>query len=106
MTGADAGWTVRAAGPGDEAAQAALFNTCFRKDKDAATFAWKYRGNPDGPAIGRVACDGEGRVVGGYSYMPRRFLRDGRPVALMQASDAMTLPEWQGRGIFTGLDDS
>jgi hypothetical protein len=100
-----AGWTVREAVPADEPAQAAIFNTCFRKDKDATTFEWKYRDNPDGPAIGRVAIDAEGRVVGSYSYVPRRFLRDGQPVALMQASDAMTLPEWQGRGIFTGLDD-
>ncbi len=99
------GVTVRPAVPADEAAQAAIFNTCFRKDKDAGTFAWKYRSNPDGPAIGRVACDAAGRVVGSYSYVPRRFLRDGRPALLMQASDAMTLPEWQGRGIFTGLDD-
>jgi hypothetical protein len=44
-------------------------------------------------------------VVGGYSYVPRRFRRDGVPLVLMQASDAMTVPEWQGRGIFTGLDD-
>src|SRR5678816_3752048 len=36
--------------------------------------------------------------------MPRRFLRDGQPVVLMQASDAMTDDAWRGRGIFTGLD--
>jgi hypothetical protein len=37
--------------------------------------------------------------------MPRRFLRDGEPVTLMQASDAMTDPDWRGQGIFTGLDE-
>ncbi|HEX5010977.1 MAG TPA: GNAT family N-acetyltransferase [Planctomycetota bacterium] len=98
-------WSVRPAGPQDEARQAEIFNVCFRKQKDARTFAWKYRENPDGPAISRVACDTQGAVVGGYSYVPRRFRRDGAPLVLMQASDAMTLPEWQGRGIFTGLDD-
>jgi hypothetical protein len=98
-------YTVRAATPADLPAQAALFNVCFRKAKDDRTFAWKYLENPDGPAISRVACDERGAVVGGYSYVPRRFLRDGAPVVLMQASDAMTLPEWQGQGIFTGLDD-
>ena len=102
MTG---GWSVRAALPSDEARQAEIFDTCFRKDKDARTFRWKYRDNPHGPAISRVACDPSGTVVGGYSYVPRRFRRDGRPVLLSQASDAMTLPDWQGRGIFTGLDD-
>lgn len=98
-------WTARAALPGDEERQAFLFNTCFRKQKDARTFRWKYRDNPDGPAIGRVACGPDGTVVGGYSYVPRRFRRDGQPLLLMQASDAMTLPEWRGQGIFTGLDD-
>ena len=98
-------WSVRPALPQDEARQADIFNICFRKQKDARTFAWKYRENPDGPAISRVACDAQGTVVGGYSYVPRRFRRDGAPLVLMQASDAMTVPEWQGRGIFTGLDD-
>jgi len=96
---------VRAARPEDLPAQARLFNTCFRKDKGDDTFAWKYLRNPDGPAISRVACDEAGAVVGGYSYVPRRFLLDGAPTVLMQASDAMTLPEWQGQGIFTGLDE-
>lgn len=99
------GWTARAAQPADAERQAVLFNTCFRKDKDARTFRWKYQDNPDGPALGRVACDAAGTVVGGYSWVPRRFRRDGVPLLLMQASDAMTLPEWQGRGIFTGLDN-
>jgi hypothetical protein len=98
-------WTVREATPSDRADQARLFNTCFGKDKGADTFAWKYDRNPDGPAVSRVACDEQGRIVGGYSYMPRRFLCDGRPVVLMQASDAMTMPEWRGQGIFSGLDD-
>jgi hypothetical protein len=98
-------WTVREATPADRADQARLFNTCFRKDKGADTFVWKYDSNPHGPAVSRVACDEQGAIVGGYSYMPRRFLRDGEPIVLMQASDAMTMPDWRGQGIFTGLDD-
>jgi hypothetical protein len=98
-------FSVRPALPSDEERQAEIFNACFRKEKDARTFRWKYRENPDGPAIGRVACAPDGTVVGGYSYVPRRFRRDGQPLLLMQASDAMTLPEWRGQGIFTGLDD-
>jgi hypothetical protein len=98
-------WTAREALAGDRPEQARLFNLCFRKDKQVGTFVWKYDENPDGPSVSRVACDPSGRVVGGYSYMPRRFRRDGRPVVLMQASDAMTEPDWRGQGIFTGLDD-
>jgi hypothetical protein len=93
-------WSVRDATPADRDAQAQLFNLCFRKDTSADTFAWKYDRNPDG-----LACDAGGRIVGGYSHVPRRFLRDGEPVVLMQASDAMTEPGWRGKGIFTGLDE-
>lgn len=117
--GADAGWSARPAGPADRADQVRLFNECFRKQKDERTFAWKYERNPDGPAIARVAVADDGAqgaraaqsaaasrnpAVGAYAYMPRRFLRDGKPVVLMQASDAMTDAGWRGRGIFTGLD--
>ena len=109
------GWIARAATAADHADHVRLFNACFRKSKDERTFAWKYEDNPDGPAIARAAVEAPGapppgaagapgRVVGAYAYMPRRFLRDGQPVVLMQASDAMTDERWRGRGIFTGLD--
>jgi hypothetical protein len=98
-------WSVREATPADRDAQARLFNQCFGKHTSPDIFAWKYERNPDGPALSRVACDAQGRIVGGYSNVPRRFLRDGAPVTLMLASDAMTDPDWRGLGIFTGLDD-
>jgi len=112
---AEGGWIARAATAADHADHVRLFNACFHKQKDLRTFAWKYGDNPDGPAIARVAVEAPGarpagaegvpgRVVGAYAYMPRRFLRDGQPVVLMQASDAMTDDAWRGRGIFTGLD--
>jgi hypothetical protein len=107
---ASASWTARPATVADRPDQVRLFNDCFRKQKDEQTFAWKYERNPDGPAIARVAVDaasaqpGRGTVVGAYAYMPRRFLRDGKPVLLMQAADAMTDAGWRGRGVFTGLD--
>lgn len=105
-----AGWTARPATVADRPDQVRLFNDCFRKQKDEQTLAWKYERNPDGPAIALVgveagtARDGRKTVVGAYAYMPRRFLRDGKPVLLMQAADAMTDAAWRGRGVFTGLD--
>ncbi len=98
-------WTWREAGAADREDQCRLFNACFRKDKQVDTFDWKYAKNPHGPAISRVAVDGRGKVVGAYSYVPRRFRRDGQPLLLMQASDAMVAPEARRQGIFTGLDD-
>lgn len=98
-------WTWRDAGPDDYEDQARLFNECFRKDKTPDTFRWKYAENPHGPALSRVACNAEGEVVGGYSYVPRRFFRDGEPLLLMQASDAMVSPNARRQRIFTGLDD-
>lgn len=101
------GWSHRTATPDDHGDQCRLFNACFGKQKDERTFAWKYDDNPDGPSISRVAVDpADGHVVGAYSYVPRRYRRDGEPIVLMQASDAMTDVEWRGKGIFTGLDDA
>ncbi len=99
------GWSVRETAPTDVDDWVRLFNDSFGKSKDARTFHWKYRDNPHGAAVARVACDGDGRVVGAYAYVPRRFRRDGERIVMMQASDAMTVPDWRGRGIFTGLDD-
>jgi len=101
----EGGWSWRAAGPEDREDQRRLFNTCFGKDESVETFVWKYERNPHGAALGRVACDPAGRVVGGYSYVPRRFRRDGVRLVLQQASDAMVDPGWRRRGVFTGLDD-
>ncbi len=98
-------WTWREAGHADREDQCRLFNACFRKDKQVDTFVWKYERNPHGPAVSRVAVDPEGRVVGAYSYVPRRFRRDGERIVLMQASDAMVAAEARRQGIFTGLDD-
>jgi len=98
-------WTARPAGPDDIEDQCRLFNECFGKDKSQDSFRWKYAENPHGPAISQVACDADGRVVGGYSYVPRRFRRDGEVIVLMQASDAMVDPSVRRQGIFTGLDD-
>jgi GNAT superfamily N-acetyltransferase len=101
----DRAWTARAAGPDDYEDQRRLFNLCFGKTKGVDTFRWKYAENPHGPAVSQVACDAEGRVVGGYSYVPRRFRRDGEKIVLMQASDAMVDPSARRQGIFTELDD-
>lgn len=98
-------WTWREAGPADYEDQARLFNACFRKHKTVDTFRWKYAENPHGPAVSVVAVDASARVVGGYSYVPRRFRRDGLRVLLMQASDAMVHESARRQGIFTGLDD-
>lgn len=98
-------WTWREAGSADREDQCRLFNACFRKDKQVDTFVWKYELNPHGPAVSRVAIGSGGAVVGAYSYVPRRFRRDGERIVLMQASDAMVAPEARRQGIFTGLDD-
>lgn len=101
----DRAWTHRPAGPDDYEAQCQLFNGCFGKTKTVDTFRWKYGENPHGPAVSQVALNDEGRIVGGYSYVPRRFRRDGEPIVLMQASDAMVDVSARRQGIFTGLDD-
>lgn len=98
-------WTPRDASVDDLAEQRRLFNACFGKHKDVDTFRWKYHDNPHGAALAKLACNAAGEVVGAYAYVPRRFLRDGQPVTLMQASDAMVDPSARRQRIFTGLDD-
>lgn len=106
MTSARAAtWWWRETTPQDGGDWVRLFNEAFGKDKDDRTFRWKYLDNPHGPPVARVACDERGGVVGAYAYLPRRFLSDGQPVTLMQASDAMVVPAFRRQGIFTGLDD-
>jgi len=104
-TGGERPWTWRAADAEDFPVQARLFNACFGKTKDTDTFRWKYELNPHGPAVSRVALNTDGDVVGGYSYVPRWFRRDGKRLLLMQASDAMVDPSARRQRIFTGLDD-
>ena len=65
-------------------------------------FAWKHRDNPFGASPAWVALDGN-HVVGLRILMRWQFERGSEVVHAVRAVDTATHPEYQGRGIFTGL---
>lgn len=65
-------------------------------------FAWKHVENAFGPSPAWVACDGD-RLAGFRTLMRWEFVDGSRVVRAVRAVDTATHPEYQGRGIFTGL---
>lgn len=104
---ADLDLRVEACGPGDRAAQARLFNACFKKRIDERGLAWRYDRSPHGPAASFVTRQAGGEAVSGYACSPRLVLSHGDPsslVAVGQTGDVMTHPDWRKRGLFSALD--
>ncbi|HKE02103.1 MAG TPA: GNAT family N-acetyltransferase [Planctomycetota bacterium] len=98
-------WRSREPRESDRSELVRVFNAAFRRDDPSSVLGWRYDRNPHGRALTRIAVDEADRLVGAYSFAPRRFVVEGRSVAVLQASDAMVFPEWQRRGIFARLDE-
>jgi GNAT superfamily N-acetyltransferase len=69
---------------------------------NADLFTWKHLENPFGRSRIWVAED-EGRIIGVRPLMRWRFVRDGQTFETVRAVDTATLPEAQGRGVFSRL---
>jgi hypothetical protein len=95
---------LRAAGPDDDEAVAALIGEAFPGNPKARldVLRWQYRDNPFGTTVGRVWED-EGRVVAHYSAFPMPYLLEGEPAVGANAVDAAVAPSHQGRRLFTPL---
>ncbi len=65
-------------------------------------FAWKHVENAFGPSPAWVAVDGD-RLAGLRVLMRWEFVDGDRVVRAVRAVDTATHPDYQGRGIFTGL---
>jgi GNAT superfamily N-acetyltransferase len=65
-------------------------------------FRWKHIDNAFGPSPMWVACDGTD-IVGLRTLMRWEFERAGRVFRCVRAVDTATHPDYQGRGIFSGL---
>jgi GNAT superfamily N-acetyltransferase len=82
----------------------ALFATCFPQ---AAKFTpayldWLYLANPDGPALGFDAWDGE-QLAAHYVCVPARAWLEGREAPVLLSLNTATHPAYQGQGLFTRL---
>jgi GNAT superfamily N-acetyltransferase len=83
----------------------ALFAACFPGAADKFTqsyLEWLYVANPDGPAVGFDAWDGE-RLAAHYVCVPARAWVAGELVKVLLSLNTATHPDYQGRGLFTKL---
>ena len=81
-----------------------LFAECFPKTK-RYTFAylkWMYEHNPEGPAFGFDAYDGE-ILAAHYVCLPGVARVNGLQINVLLSLNTATKPEYQGKGLFTKL---
>lgn len=97
-------WIVRAFRPGDRAQLTDMLGDFFEYPDPDRYFTWIYLENPAGLAWAWVACEqGTGRIVGSDAFFPWRLTLNGRLVPAIQMANAMVLPAYRRRGIFTAL---
>ncbi len=92
------------ADPGTLAQYCALFQACFPgNDKFTPAYVdWLYRANPDGPAVGYDAWEGE-RLAAHYVCIPARSRIHGADTRVLLSLNTATHPDFQGKGLFTRL---
>ena len=81
-----------------------LFTACFPATGKftPAYLEWLYVANPDGPAVGFDAWDGE-RLAAHYVCVPARAWVEGQEVPVLLSLNTATHPDYQGQGLFTKL---
>lgn len=86
------------------AGYSALFAACFPgTDKFTTRYLdWLYVQNPDGPAFGFDAWEGD-VLAAHYVCVPARASIDGRQVRVLLSLNTATHPQFQGQGLFTRL---
>lgn len=81
-----------------------LFETCFSKHPKFGidTLRWLYVGNPEGPAVGFDAWDGD-VLAAHYVCIPTRVRIQGEVVRSLLSLNTATHPAYQGQGLFPKL---
>jgi GNAT superfamily N-acetyltransferase len=82
----------------------ALFSACFAGSGKFTPdyLAWLYAANPDGPAVGFDAWDGQA-LAAHYVCIPARAWIEGRQAQVLLSLNTATHPAHQGKGLFTRL---
>jgi hypothetical protein len=89
--------------PGDEAAIQRLFLKVFERRRSDATWAWRFRNAPSGPALIHVL-ERHGEIVGHIAHVGfPTHAHGGGPIALAHGGDTMVDPGLQGGGLMRGL---
>ena len=83
---------------------ASLFSICFPRSKkyNVEYLRWLYCENPDGPAVGFDAWDGE-KLAAHYVCIPGQAVAGGHATKVLLSLNTATHPSYQGRGLFTKL---
>ena len=95
-------WRVREATPSDYPEMNLLFKKVFGGVRTLEHDHWRFSENPFGPPMMVVAEDGS-RLVGQYGVWPTPVRLGTKSYVGAQCIDAVTLPEYQGQGMFTAL---
>ena len=97
-------WVIRRGDAADFPAIARLHEATYGVPRALNSFRWLYEANPAGRCQLWLAEDrGSGQLVGTRPVFPWRLWIQGREVRAAQLGDAMTHPQFRGRGIFTAL---
>jgi hypothetical protein len=96
--------TYRDYQPGDEVSILALFRQVFHREMSPSFWRWRYRDDPFGQSVIRMAFDGD-RLVGHFAAIPMKVAVTGEIYTDIFPMTAMTHPDYGGRGIFTSLMD-
>jgi GNAT superfamily N-acetyltransferase len=80
-----------------------LSRVVYGVDRSVASISWLYQQNPAGPCSFWLAESHTGQVVALRPVFPWRVSISGRDTLVAQAGDAMTHPDYRGRGLFSRL---
>lgn len=103
---AEPSWTVRPAGPDDRDAAVALMRRAFgdeREEVATARWEWLFAGNTAGTPWHYLVADAGDRLAAQYATMPVRAQHDGEPTLALLSLHTATDPDFERRGLFTGL---
>jgi GNAT superfamily N-acetyltransferase len=103
-SGHNAGWVIRQGDATDLPAIARLCEVTYGVPRPLDSLRWLYEENPAGRCQLWIAEDPDsGQVVGTRPMFPWRLWVNGRELRVAQLGDAMTHPQFRGRGIFSEL---
>jgi GNAT superfamily N-acetyltransferase len=105
-SGADprAGWTIRLGTTADYDGVRRLWETVYGMPRSLDSLRWLYQENPAGACRLWLAEDPTtGEIVAVRPVFPWRIRVRRRDLLVGQAGDAMTHPDFRGRGIFSAL---
>jgi len=102
-------WIVRPYRDGDEAQILELFQRVFGVTRSVEHWRWKFRDNPAGSYVVRLAEAPDGALVGQYALLPVRTGWGDETVTLIQVIDVMVDPRFRmglkRPGLFAVLAD-